>query len=114
MRHTIKSAYGDHTMLIADDSTLEEMQEANPVFFDNPSSDDENLEVYQGFLIVTNTDVHASGGPVKRYSVFMFVIEGIPKAYLTCVSSCKNSCDSPSDCYELVNRIIDEKRYRFE
>lgn len=119
MQHKIYNESMETHFIIDDSSSLSDMQSKCPKFFDSKHGSRETFTVYRGQLIARATDRHASAGPIRRTSVFLFLVGSDDKTdtktvypYHSCVSS---GCDVDSvrQAKRLIDRIIDGGKYAY-
>ena len=109
MKHEITTDSGS-TLILDEDASLANMQDAEPKFFARPHGKRETFDVYRGQLIVRNTVQFGNAKPERRTVVYLFVEDkSINKKYTLCCSS-GNAVYSIRDAEKLIDRIISEKR----
>lgn len=110
MKHTINLT--TTAIEIDEDTTLEEIQEACPVFFETAHGEDEVITEYRGSLIVQNTTRFSNNITRRMTTAYLFTpdLEGKPNTFCVGTGSDLRSVEEAED---LIDTIITTGRYTY-
>ena len=90
------------SVTVNEEATLSDVEAAVPRFFSKPW-DKANNEIYRGCVISSHRDTAAAGGPVTRWSCYVFDISTLGSLVESIGTS---SVDCRSDCIKLIDETL--------